>query len=425
MRIRVILIAAFVSMAIQPPSFASNLCMDLLSGVSKRADTVARPKLKVDGTDGLIAYLSALLEHQIIGDTELLRLIDGLEKGEVSNPIHEEQTWISSAAMIHREEIQEYIKGTEIDQKKLLAWSKKSLKEKERVRERRAETRVETQDIHHKIEFNPVPPGRFQMGDGQHKVTVNLTHPFEMMSTSVTQKQWVELMGENPSKFVDGDQTMVVTVQGKAIKMQPDNPVEQVTWWSVIEYANRLSVKMGLKPAYDLSGVKFKQGTSAEAGTLDAESGEMKINVPGGDIYQANGFRLPTEAESEYMLRAAGKANGNYHFGDNEADLKDYAWYSDNADSRTHPVAQLKPLIVDGKDFYDLHGNVWEWNHDWYADKLKGGDNPQGAKTGSNRVIRGGGWNDGASVLRSAGRGYDGRGGRNYFVGFRLVRTAK
>ncbi len=402
---------------------AANGCAELLSGIAKRADVVSKPKLKVDGTDGLIAYMATLLEHQIIGDPELLRLIDGLEKGEVSNPIHEEQAWISSAAMIHREEIQEYIKGTELDQRKLFEWSKRSLKEKERVRVAREETQVETQDIHHKVEFNPVPPGSFQMGEGQHRVTVNLTHPFEMMSTAVTQKMWVELMGENPSQFVDGDQTMVVTVKGKAIKMQPDNPVEMVTWWSVVEYANRMSVKAGLKPAYDLSGVRFKQGTSAEAGTLQAESGDIKINAPNGDIYQAEGFRLPTEAESEYMMRAAGKANGKYHFGDNEAHLKDYAWYSDNSDQKTHPVAELKPLTIDGRDFYDLHGNVWEWVHDWYASDLKGGDNPQGPTTGSVRVVRGGGWSYGARDLRSAGRNGGSPGGRSSGLGLRLVRT--
>src|SRR5262249_19337119 len=162
---------------------------------SKKPNAVAKPKLKVDGTGGLIAYLSSLLEHQIIGDPELLRLIGGLEQGVLENPIHEEQTWISSAALIHREEIQEYIQGTEIDQEKLKEWSKKSLKEKERVRVRREETRTETQDIHHKVEFHPVPEGKFQMGDGQNKVSVNLTHPFEMMSTDVTQKMWVEEMG--------------------------------------------------------------------------------------------------------------------------------------------------------------------------------------------------------------------------------------
>ena len=74
--------------------------------------------------------------------------------------------------------------------------------------------------------------------------------------------------------------------------------------------------------------------------------------------YQSEGFRLPTEAEQEYILRAAGTANGIYYFGDNEAELKDHAWYDKNSDRQNPPVAQLKPLVIDGKEFYDLLGNV-------------------------------------------------------------------
>ena len=78
----------------------------------------------VDGTKGLIAYLGLLLERQIIGDTELLRLIEGLERDEIPNPIHEEDTWVSSAALIHREEIENYIHKTQINPKELLEWSR-------------------------------------------------------------------------------------------------------------------------------------------------------------------------------------------------------------------------------------------------------------------------------------------------------------
>ena len=98
---------------------------------------------------------------------ELLRLIEGLERDEIPNPIHEEDAWVSSAALIHREEIENYIHKTQINPKELLKWSKKSLKEKERVRVKREETREETQDIYKKIELHPVRAGRFRMGEGQ------------------------------------------------------------------------------------------------------------------------------------------------------------------------------------------------------------------------------------------------------------------
>ena len=165
-----------------------------------------------------------------------------------------------------------------------------------------------------------------------------------------------------------------------------------------------------------------------------SESRKIKINANGGvygpyvkDVYyQAEGFRFPTEAEQEYMLRAAGTANGKYYFGDNKAELKGHAWYKDNSDDKTHPVAQLKPLVIDGKEFYDLLGNVEEWGWDWYKSSYPRFHvvNPKGPEAGSYRVMRGGSWDSVARFVRSAHRYYLGPYERYHDVGFRLVRTA-
>ena len=366
-----------------------------------------------------MAYLGELLEHQIIGDAELIRFLEGLEKGELVNPITKEKAMVSTAAFIQQEGIQEYLDLAELNKKELLRWSKESLKEKKRVRVKREETRKETQDVYQKIEFLPVSPGRFLMGDNK-KVEVTLTHPIEVMSTPVTQKQWVEVMGENPSRFSEGENSMVVTLTGKSIRMNPDHPVESITWWSVLEFANRLSEKHGLEPAYDLKGVTWKKGTQAEDGTLEIATGKVKINK---DYYQSEGYRLPTEAEQEYLLRAGGKSRGKYHFGDKEEDLKHYGRYGENSGGTTHPVGELRALVLEGREFYDLHGNVWEWGMDRYVDTLLGGDNPLHTSSGSYRVVRGGGWNYDARYLRSASRYNYYAKDRYSFVGFRLVRT--
>ena len=213
---------------------------------------------------------------------------------------------MSSAALIQQEGIQEYLDLGDLNKKELLEWSKESLREKKRVWVKREETRKETQDIY-QIKFLPVGPGRFFMGKGK-KVEVTLTNSIEVMSTQVTQMQWVEIMGEKPSRFFDGKDSIVVSIKGRPVRMRPDHPVENITWWSALVFANRLSEKNGLKPAYDLKRVKFKKGTRAENGTLEKSEGEVVFNK---NYYLSEGYRLPTEAEQEYLLRQEGSLREN------------------------------------------------------------------------------------------------------------------
>ena len=392
-------------------AYGNDRCEELLSSSSVETET-----------EGAMAYLGALLEHQIIGDAELVRFIKGLEKGKLINPISEEKAMVSSAALIHQEGIQEYLDLGDLNKKELFEWSKESLREKKRVWVKREETRKETQDVYKKIKFLPVSPGRFLMGEGKKQVEVTLTNSIEVMSTQVTQKQWVEIMGENPSRFSKGQDSIVVDVGGTSVRMNPDHPVEKITWWSALVFANRLSEKNGLKPAYDLKRVKFEKGTRAENGTLKKSEGEVIFNK---NYYLSEGYRLPTEAEQEYLLRAGGKSSGEYHLGDKQEDLQHYAWYAENSGARTHPVGELAPLVLEGQElFYDLYGNVWEWGMDHYGERLPGGDNPlHVASSSSYRVIRGGSWYGYAQVLRSAYRSNDYSGDRYSYVGFRLVRT--
>ena len=358
-------------------------------------------------TQGLMAYLGTLLEHRIIGDVELVRFIEGLEKGELLNPISEEKAMESLAGTIHRQGIQEeYLDLGHLNQKELLRWSKRSLKEKKRVRVHREETRKETQDVYQKMEFLPVSPGRFLMG--KEKVEAILTHPIEVMSTPVTQRQWVEIMGENPSYYSKGEGSRVIHWKGKSVRMNPDHPVENITWWSVLVFANKISEKHGLKPAYDLRGVKWSPGSEAKDGTLRIKEGEIKINE---NYYLSEGYRLPTEVEQEYLLRGGGQSKGRYHFGDNEEDLKHYAWYAENSGATTHPVGELEPLVLEGQKFYDLHGNVWEWGIDRFTHGSSGG------------VVSGGSFGDSMKALSYWYRFRGGLWSHSRGSGFRLVRT--
>ena len=129
-------------------------------------------------------------------------------------------------------------------------------------------------------------------------------------------------------------------------------------------------------------------------------------------------YRLPTEAEWEYACRAG--STGDWCFGDDEAQLKDYAWYGENSGNETHPVGEKKPNAF---GLYDVHGNVWEWCQDWYG-KYTGEPqtNPVGPANGDYRVLRGGSWLYDAVLTRCALRDGSWPVRRDSLVGFRLAR---
>ena len=130
---------------------------------------------------------------------------------------------------------------------------------------------------------------------------------------------------------------------------------------------------------------------------------------------ESTGLRLPTEAEWEYACRAG--TTGAY-----AGDLASMAWFADNSNGRTNPVRQRKP---NAWGLYDMHGNVWEWVADAYAEYPKGGGAEEAARAaeGGARVLRGGGWLNVASNCRAAFRGDYAPGGAHGNLGFRVART--
>ena len=129
-------------------------------------------------------------------------------------------------------------------------------------------------------------------------------------------------------------------------------------------------------------------------------------------------YCLPTEAEWEYAARAG--STTAHSFGDDPAQLGEYAWYLDNAKSQTHPVGLKKP---NAWGLYDMHGNVWEWTCSEYRDPYDGSERRCASGGGEKRVLRGGSWiNDGRN-LRSAQRNANDPGNRNDNLGFRLARA--
>ena len=132
-------------------------------------------------------------------------------------------------------------------------------------------------------------------------------------------------------------------------------------------------------------------------------------------------YRLPTEAEWEYAARAG--TTSKWSFGNSEGSLKNYAWYSNNSDRKTHPVGRKQP---NPWGLYDVHGNVWEWCEDWYVDNYNSTPRDGSANTTKDKnikVLRGGSWINNPDITRSANRDGDYPTYRNYNIGFRLQRT--
>ncbi|NEW60868.1 formylglycine-generating enzyme family protein [Sulfurovum sp. bin170] len=222
------------------------------------------------------------------------------------------------------------------------------------------------------MKFIKIPTGSFLMGrdahleEGdedelpQHHVSID---SFYMQTTPVTQNQWIKIMRDNPSKF-------------KA----PNNPVENICWH-------------------------------------DAQRFISKLNQIEGE----NRYRLPTESEWEYAVRAG--TTTQYHFGNSEKELARYAWYDRNSENRPHPVGEKK---ANSWGLYDMYGSIWEWVEESYHENYDHAPNSditwrRDDKQDICKVLRGGSWVAHANLARSATRNYNRADFGFVTSGFRLV----
>ncbi len=192
-----------------------------------------------------------------------------------------------------------------------------------------------------------------------HKVTLS---SYSIGKYQVTQAQWQAVMGDNPAQF-----------KGENL------PVESVTWFEVQEFIQKLNAQTG------------------------------------------RNYRLPTEAEWEFAARGGVKSQGFEYSGSNVNN--EVGWVLENSDKRTHPVGE-KPANELG--IYDMTGNVREWTNDWYAEDYYAHSpehNPQGAATGTARVLKGGSFSSKLKGSRSANRNSNAPDRRTVHNGFRLAES--
>jgi VWFA-related protein len=241
-----------------------------------------------------------------------------------------------------------------------------------------------------------IPSGTFRMGNTGayssdadekpvHQVTISKN--YLMSKYEITQSQYEAIMEKNPS-FWKGDSL----------------PVETVSWYDAVEFCNKLSDKDGFSRCYSGSGT-----------SIVCE-------------WNANGYRLPTEAEWEYACKAGTETD--FHSGDLnnphckpiDANLDKIDWYCGNSGNKTHPVGNKEPNSF---DLYDMSGNVYEWCWDWYDSNyyaISSSTDPKGESSGPYRVLRSGCWNSSAYICISSNRiNFPDCQGNS--IGFRIVRV--
>lgn len=203
---------------------------------------------------------------------------------------------------------------------------------------------------------------------------------FMIMPTELTQMQWMMVNKENPSLF-KGD----------------DLPVENVSFFDVVDYCNAKSVLDGFSPVYDYQG------------------SVIICN------FDADGYRLPTEAEWELAAKGGmGRESKTYS---GSEDALEAGWFAENSDGGSHRVRRK---AANELRLYDMSGNVAEWVWNWYSPYSRRFiDVFAGPNEGTDRVIRGGSWYHGGNMMRVSARSYAKPYSKKSYIGVRLVRSIR
>jgi formylglycine-generating enzyme required for sulfatase activity len=255
-----------------------------------------------------------------------------------------------------------------------------------------------------KLVLRRIPAGSYQLGDTQNGTpNVTLTKDMYVGVFEVTQQQWNRVMTDGTGTDTQAKHT--------------------VSYYDIRENWTTGSSSSGgsaISPNWPQSNVP---GTNSFVGKLRTKTGIAE-------------FDLPTEAQWEYLCRA--KTTTVFNDGDtnavwsvpgtsitNNGNTNDFlnalGWYKFSPNpGAAQPVGGKLP---NAWGLYDTHGNVWEWCLDWKATNADLGTDPDGAESGSDRVLRGGSWSAVASSCRSAFRNSLTPSLRDYRQGFRLVRT--
>lgn len=232
--------------------------------------------------------------------------------------------------------------------------------------------------------------------DNERRRKVKISKDFEVLKTEVTQKLYFDVMKENPSRFSEKKycpqsfQSIYSHKTKSRVEMCPQYPVETMSFSDISKFIKKLSALTSRK------------------------------------------YALPTEAQWEYFARAGSK--GVFYFGKSIFKLRDHSIFIQTSSSasspvfgrtRKHGLLRSKVNGMNKLGLVDIYGNVWEWCKDWYSDHPEGGIDPQGPKSGTRKVLRGGSFGNLWEHNRSTARHSFEPDKPNMFTGFRIIREVK
>lgn len=288
-------------------------------------------------TSELISYLEQLLDARVFDFEALSRFADHLDRGEIINPLSPGAT--SSASVLHRPHIDRILAAFPLDRAQLSAWARATLQARGAVRTQRAETQEATQLPFTEAHFITVPGGASKDIYGQAVYVPS----FEISDILVTHGLWLQKTKQRPSFNSDA--------RGGTL----DHPVENISWWEAVHFANQTSIEQGWPAFYPLEISELTQ-------IFRPTWKDWVKALPSPETHY--GYRMPTYAEmnllaERYFWPQIGGRPPTEQY-------KVLAPYIQIDQDSTQPVGTTERFIeVEGRPLHDLFGNTLTWTNDW------------------------------------------------------------